>query len=293
MIWHVINAAQNCPAIAAVYVSTEDAEIAGIAKSFGAMVIDRPKELATSEATSDSVLKHAIESLDFSGNLVLMQPDSPLCTAADLTDALDRYFRCEPSLLVGLGPNGKLNGAMWIFNTADFKKHNFSWKELLTIDPYPYLMSARKSQAHIHYQADLDDAERLLNMTDEEYFKEYQDKTQLTAADERMKQGTQKLEKIYYLDLQAYLETTSKLLGPGGQLIVCVPNRFPAVPAGAEDQELWSAPDNLSYFCRSSLADLLGQVFDQVELLRPADDKNPQADLWVVYRCVNRKDDVF
>lgn len=43
-----------------VYVSTEDAEIAGVARSFGARIIDRPAELATGEVWTEPVIQHAV-----------------------------------------------------------------------------------------------------------------------------------------------------------------------------------------------------------------------------------------
>ena len=46
-----------------VYVSTEDAEIAEIARQWGAAVIDRPQELATDESTVAQVCAHALDAL--------------------------------------------------------------------------------------------------------------------------------------------------------------------------------------------------------------------------------------
>ena len=64
------------------YVSTEDDEIAQISKRYGAEIINRPKELATDEATTLSALQHALSVLKEEGFnpdvVVLLQPTSPL-----------------------------------------------------------------------------------------------------------------------------------------------------------------------------------------------------------------------
>lgn len=58
-------------------VSTEDAEIAAIARRYGADVLDRPAELATDTATTLSVLQHALSALP-ADVVVLMQATSPV-----------------------------------------------------------------------------------------------------------------------------------------------------------------------------------------------------------------------
>lgn len=58
-------------------VSTEDKEVAAVAKNFGAEVIDRPAELATDEATTLSVLQHVISVIK-ADTVVLLQATSPI-----------------------------------------------------------------------------------------------------------------------------------------------------------------------------------------------------------------------
>lgn len=54
-------AAQNSNYVDEVYVSTESEEIMDVAKKLGSKIIDRPKELATNEASVESVFFHAYE----------------------------------------------------------------------------------------------------------------------------------------------------------------------------------------------------------------------------------------
>lgn len=72
-----IEAAKNSKLIDRYVVSTEDDEIARVAKSFGADVLRRPPELATDEADTLHVLKHAVETIPCD-ILVLLQATSPI-----------------------------------------------------------------------------------------------------------------------------------------------------------------------------------------------------------------------
>lgn len=171
LVFYAINEARKSQFISEVYVSTENEEIATISENCGAKVVSRPMELANDEATTDSVLKHFIEYLNFDGNVVLLQPDNPLRIVDDIDGALNEFYRWEPSILASCGPSGEYNGAIWIFNTKDYKDANFLWRELTYINPFVYLMSARKSRANIHYQQDLEETEKLFKMSDDDYFR--------------------------------------------------------------------------------------------------------------------------
>jgi len=76
-----------------VYVSTDDAQIAAVAKQYGAEVIDRPAALATDTASEWMTWRHAIEhvrsrGLDFDTFLSL-PATSPLRNAQDIDNCLD------------------------------------------------------------------------------------------------------------------------------------------------------------------------------------------------------------
>jgi len=80
-------------------VSTEDSEIAAIARKFGATVIDRPPELAGDESSITKALMHAAEQaraqgIDFDG-VMLLQPTNPLRPVAMVERALARFL-AEP-----------------------------------------------------------------------------------------------------------------------------------------------------------------------------------------------------
>jgi len=117
LIAHAIGAALAAGRVDRVAVSTDDAEIAAVARYFGAEVIDRPAELAGDTASSESALLHALDVVrDADGvdpELVMMiQCTSPLTTAADLDGAVARLLDA---------------GAESCFSAVPF--HHFLWTE--------------------------------------------------------------------------------------------------------------------------------------------------------------------
>jgi len=91
LVVHSIKYAQANGFKDAVYVSTDDEEIAQIARQYGAEVIDRPSGISGDQATTASVLKHAVEQLGNVANVVLLQPTNPLRPENLLREALDIY----------------------------------------------------------------------------------------------------------------------------------------------------------------------------------------------------------
>lgn len=72
-----IEAAKKSKKLNRCVLSTEDEEIAAVAREHGAEVIDRPADLATDEATTLSVLQDVLSKID-AQNIVLLQPTSPV-----------------------------------------------------------------------------------------------------------------------------------------------------------------------------------------------------------------------
>ena len=96
LIAHSIQAGLDATALDSVVVSTNDEEIAKVAESHGARVpFIRPSELATDEAPTAPVIRHALETLHSEGKaydtFVLLQPTSPLRTAAHIDEAFSLY----------------------------------------------------------------------------------------------------------------------------------------------------------------------------------------------------------
>lgn len=74
-----------------VVVSTDDAEIAAVAREWGAEVVDRPAAISGGAATSESALLHALDALGVAdGVLVFIQATSPFIDPADLDASVER-----------------------------------------------------------------------------------------------------------------------------------------------------------------------------------------------------------
>src|SRR5437660_1602509 len=68
LLCHTIDAALECGSITRVVVSTEDFKIAEVARAAGALVIDRPPELARDDSSSRDVVLHALDWLRKNGD---------------------------------------------------------------------------------------------------------------------------------------------------------------------------------------------------------------------------------
>lgn len=93
LIGWTIEKALASPTIDAVYVSTDDDEIAKVAEEFGAVVpYRRPAELATSTAAKVPVIQHLVEKVESLGvevdRIVDLDPTSPLRSVEDIETAI-------------------------------------------------------------------------------------------------------------------------------------------------------------------------------------------------------------
>jgi N-acylneuraminate cytidylyltransferase len=93
-----IEAAKAAKTVTRVIVSTDDPEIAAVAKKHGAEVpFMRPAEFATDAAKSVGLLKHAIEWLAQNENyqtdvVVQLKPTNPLRSSAHIDEAVNKYL---------------------------------------------------------------------------------------------------------------------------------------------------------------------------------------------------------
>lgn len=88
-----IDAARAARGLDRLAVSTDDPEIAAVARALGAEIVMRPAELAADDAPTLPVLRHALAALGESPDAVLtLQPTSPLRRAAHIEAALTAFF---------------------------------------------------------------------------------------------------------------------------------------------------------------------------------------------------------
>lgn len=96
LIAHSIQSGQQSEAIDSVVVSTDDEEIAEVARQYnGRVPFMRPDRLATDEAPTEPVITHAIKTLGDQGEaydtVILLQPTSPLREAKHIDEAYALY----------------------------------------------------------------------------------------------------------------------------------------------------------------------------------------------------------
>lgn len=99
-----------------VWVSTDDMEIAALANSYGAKVINRPKELASDTASSESAILHALDIKEQEGQipqvLAFVQTTSPFIESPNLATAINMVLE---------------RGYSSVFSA--FESHAFIWEE--------------------------------------------------------------------------------------------------------------------------------------------------------------------
>ncbi len=96
LIGYTIEAARGSRYLDCVMVSTEDEEIAAVARALGAEVpFLRPAALAADTSRTIDAIVHAVRTLEEMGrrfdHLVLLQPTQPLRTAEDIDGAIEAY----------------------------------------------------------------------------------------------------------------------------------------------------------------------------------------------------------
>jgi len=91
LIYWTIKAAQQSRLLDEVYVSTEDSEIASIARSCGAQVLNRPEHLAQDTTTTLEVLRDCLSHLSCD-TVVVLQPTSPLRNSDTIDSCISEYL---------------------------------------------------------------------------------------------------------------------------------------------------------------------------------------------------------
>lgn len=101
LIAHSITAAQAAATVDRVVVSTEDSEIAAVARAWGAEVVDRPQSLARDDSPTLDSLRHTVAALETVDGyrpdaVITLQPTSPLRTARHIDEAA-ALFAADPT----------------------------------------------------------------------------------------------------------------------------------------------------------------------------------------------------
>lgn len=111
LIAYAIEAARGAPSIGRVVVSTDDAEIASVAKQFGAEVpFMRPNELARDDSPEWLAWRHAIETLESQNGsykvdiLVSVPATAPLRTTDDIEACVQKLITTDADIVITVTP---------------------------------------------------------------------------------------------------------------------------------------------------------------------------------------------
>jgi len=107
LLHYSVKAGREAEVVDRTVVSTEDEEIRQVARECGADVpFRRPTELATDDAPTEPVIEHALRYFKDAGTsydtVVLLQPTSPLRTAAHVDEAFAQYRASDADSLVSV-----------------------------------------------------------------------------------------------------------------------------------------------------------------------------------------------
>jgi len=189
LIAHSILYAKEHDFIAAVYVSTDDAQIKEVALQYGAIVIDRPQSISGDLEPTVSALKHVLEVITQDvENVILLQATNPLRPQLLLKEVFDLFQEKQVDSLFTVSRSfhklGKIidnkfipynyevgqrsqdleplyyeNGLLYIAKASVILNN-----EIITKDAFPFEVNHPFAQVDIDTQEDFDYAEYLLKV---------------------------------------------------------------------------------------------------------------------------------
>ena len=119
LIVHSIEYAFSSRLINEVVVSTDDSEIAKIARNAGAEVMIRPPEFSTDSATTESVIQHFINKYKTNPDkIVLLQPTSPYRPKGSLDSAINHFIENGFDSMLSISPTHRFFWRVKKDNTA-------------------------------------------------------------------------------------------------------------------------------------------------------------------------------
>ena len=127
-----IDSAKQANVFSDIYVSTEDAEIADVAKEYGATVAMRPDELGADDVTIQTVTQNFLEGLSPTPDYAcILQPTCPLRTGEDIVNALDEIMSTKASVVMSVVSYG-WRPSQWVYEQeADKRVGPIRYKEQL------------------------------------------------------------------------------------------------------------------------------------------------------------------
>ena len=111
LIAYTIEEAKKSKYLNEIYVSTDDTEIKEVSERFGAIVIDRPEDLAQDKSPTLPVLKHAVKVLEKDGDkidlIVLLQATALFKKVEEIDRAIEIMIDSDYDSLMTVSPTPK------------------------------------------------------------------------------------------------------------------------------------------------------------------------------------------
>jgi len=107
LIAYVIDAAKTSRRLSQFVVSTDDEEIAGVARSLGCNVVIRPEDLAADDTPMLPVVRHALRTVEQSHEIrfdygVILQPTTPLRIGEDIDQAMEILIKTRADSVISV-----------------------------------------------------------------------------------------------------------------------------------------------------------------------------------------------
>lgn len=140
VIAYPIQAAKQSSLFDRIVISTEDAEIARVAKRYGAEVLTRPLPLAEDNVGTQEVMRHAVNALDIPDltKVCCLYPATPLLTFEDMDNCFAQGIETGYVVSVGVNPLRDIGWMYWAQAIAfRYGEQLYNWNTMLHVVEAP------------------------------------------------------------------------------------------------------------------------------------------------------------
>lgn len=128
--WSVLQAL-DAEHVDKVFVTTDEAAIAEVARAYGAEVIERPEQISGDKATSEAALLHALETIAARHGaepetVAFLQATSPLRKPGDIDRAIELFRQEEADSLISVTRADDLT--IWEQRSGEWNSVNFDYR---------------------------------------------------------------------------------------------------------------------------------------------------------------------
>jgi len=170
MIAYTIEAAKKSKYIDIIIVSTDDEDIAKIAKDYKVYDYKRPSELAGDNVPMVEVLRYVIRQLPIGypkdGRIVELLPTSPLRITKDIDRCIEAYMSSGFSSIItatkSINNSFRMNGSVYVTHVNIIENNDKEWDDNVGI-----VLMPNERSVDVDTQGDFEMAEMLMEMRNE------------------------------------------------------------------------------------------------------------------------------